>query len=87
MSWLAIRSARVSLKAGGLRDAGGCLDMCGFSKDPLGGGQQREKRFFVENLVTADSSGDDVPNQCRRPHLPGWRMPRRRMGMHSGAKS
>jgi hypothetical protein len=27
----------------------------GFSKDPLGGGQQREKRFLVENLVTADS--------------------------------
>src|SRR5262249_30534917 len=29
MSWLAIRSARVSLKAGDLRDAGGCLERLG----------------------------------------------------------
>jgi hypothetical protein len=35
-----------SISKGGVR---------GFSKDPLGGGQQREKRFLVENLVIADS--------------------------------
>jgi len=59
----------------------------GFSKDPLGGGQQREKRSLVENLEPQTVSGDDVPNQCRQPRLAGWRMPGRRMGMHSVAKS
>src|SRR5262249_56225448 len=74
MSWLAIRSARVSLKAGDLRDAGGCLER-------LGAGAPSPAQVTLSRVASAAPSSvmglGAPPMRLLRAGLPlGARRPR-----------